>query len=374
MSVFKTNLQLFEDAILAGEPVAFYGPPGVGKSAFVNEFGRKRGWLVKTLIGSALNPTDISGYPQPDIEKMIMRFLAPSFVEELNAAKNGAILFVDETNRATPMVQNVLLRVIWDGVVGDVPLEKHVRVIGAYNPEGFGVQPMDEALANRFVHIEFNPTVDDWWEIYGSKQKSYGLGLVYQFLRRYSDLAVKLPEDEEKAWPSLRSWTSVGFFIDRTKNSKMDTKDYLFLGVKNRVGNVAASQFIPFYDELQSKLPSPADVLANPEGCSIPQKSDGIKAVCDSIYSYLCQHENEEGFESLLKSAWIFAYRAAEVCFPAAFVLAFRRMFPKWANKWLPNTKTNYYYIIEYFQERLYEHQDEVKEYEEEIKDEENDQ
>ena len=44
-------------------PVFLWGPPGVGKSSVVHQVVKTRGWVLRDVRASLLDPTDLRGIP-----------------------------------------------------------------------------------------------------------------------------------------------------------------------------------------------------------------------------------------------------------------------------------------------------------------------
>lgn len=179
--IFKANMYTPGMGGRTSHPRIYWGPPGVGKTSRIRTLAKILGLTCIVVLASIRDPADFNGMPVPShvdfvlgeaantgltddttghntADKTMVTFYAPP-QWALEAAKKGNVLiFFDEISTASPAVQAALLRVVLDGVVGDLELPPSVRFVAAANPEnmaagGFDLSP---PLANRFGHEEVN--------------------------------------------------------------------------------------------------------------------------------------------------------------------------------------------------------------------------
>ncbi len=141
-------------------PAFIWGPPGVGKSSVVRQLARERGLELVDVRAPLLDPTDLRGIPAVVGDRAV--WFPPSFLPRADA-KPG-VLFFDELNAATPLVQASLYQLVLDRRVGEYVLPDGWIIVAAGNREEDRsiAFRMPEALANRFVHLEFAASFDDW--------------------------------------------------------------------------------------------------------------------------------------------------------------------------------------------------------------------
>src|SRR5690349_13826595 len=86
-----TQKQLFDFLLNVApvRPVFIWGPPGIGKSALVQQFAAAVGLPCVSLLGSQLAPEDLIGVPQ--ITEGVSRFCPPSMI----ARADPYCLFLD---------------------------------------------------------------------------------------------------------------------------------------------------------------------------------------------------------------------------------------------------------------------------------------
>lgn len=272
----KQLVQFIEMGFETKNVPVLWGPPGVGKTAIIHSIVEKRNMLMRVVIGSTMDPTDVAGLPVlktlPNGESVTSYALPEWFVEVKQYAEEhpeGAVVFIEEITTATPPVQAALLTFIQDRRIGKTVLPDNVLIIVAGNPPS---QAADGNLlapptANRFLHLDYVPSQQDWFEgmnaawnkPVGEHEKlmrSYVVG----FLTENTDLINKCPEDAEEAgqaWPSMRSWDNAARMLGQTTDEKLSE-----IIVKSAVGKEAGGDFMQWMRELT--LPRYEAVMADP--------------------------------------------------------------------------------------------------------------
>ena len=180
-------------------PVFIWGPPGIGKSALVEQFARDVGIDCVSLLGSQLAPEDLIGVPRIVDDRSV--FCPPRMI----ARDTPYLLFVDELNACSFEVQKAFYSLINDRRLGEYTLPEGSVVVGAGNraQDQAIVKPMSSALMNRMLHVELKPTARDWlaW--------AYAQG-IHEWIIRYVEtrpdhLYIPPPKTEE-TFTTPRSW------------------------------------------------------------------------------------------------------------------------------------------------------------------------
>ena len=253
-----------ETAVKMREPICLWGTPGVGKSDLVKQAAARLSYTVIDRRGSTMDPTDVNGLPMLVDGRTV--WSRPDWLPRDPAAL--VLLFFDELNRAPVAVQNALLQLILDRCIGDYMLPENVVVMAACNPTGAGVQPMVEALANRFAsHLHVAPDMHDWceWALDNGVDP-----MVPAFLRGYgADLLNVIPEQRGvMSFPTPRSWTKVSKIMQAQPD-----RDVELAMVSGAVGHAAAVEFLAFV-QLYRNLPNLDHILMDPANAPVPDRSD----------------------------------------------------------------------------------------------------
>jgi hypothetical protein len=254
-------------------PVFLWGPPGVGKSSVVRLAAERRGLPLLDVRASLLDPTDLRGIPAVTDGRAV--WCPPSFLPR--EGDEPGVLFFDELNAAPPLVQASLYQLTLDRRVGEYILPAGWRMIAAGNrAEDRSVTfRMPAALANRFIHLDFEADFEDWraWAAASGIHP-----LVIGFLGTRRDLLLDL-QSGERGFPTPRAWEMCSDALGALGRPK-DCHDVI-LGI---VGEAAAAEFLGYCDQAISEEIIRA-ILANPASAELPQKLGDLYALLAYIAS-----------------------------------------------------------------------------------------
>jgi len=147
-------------SIVADVPIFNWGSPGIGKSAMIKTIAQMYACDYNELRAAQLDPVDVKGVCKEVSGRT--KFFPPDFLPNVGCQRT--IMFLDELNTAPKAVQNAFLQLILDRQLGDYVLPKNVRLIAAGNraSDNCWIQPLSDAMKNRFMHIELSPTLEEW--------------------------------------------------------------------------------------------------------------------------------------------------------------------------------------------------------------------
>jgi len=247
--------------------VFLWGPPGIGKSelvAGIAESGVLGNSAVIDLRMALMEPTDVRGYPVPDLEQGKMRWLPEGSLPDKEFASqfDTVILFLDELNSAPPATQAATYQLALNRRIGEYHLPDNVVIVAAgnRNTDKGVVYNMPTPLANRFVHLEMEVNHKDWmnWALKNDVHAD-----VIAFLQKFPDKLFKMPEAKDKSvsFPTPRSWVFVsdllGDSMGRDAPSPEELKDLVF----GTIGSGVGGEFVGFL-KIKDELPDPFDVLS----------------------------------------------------------------------------------------------------------------
>lgn len=270
--------ELLRAYLEANQPVVQTGVPGVGKTFGAEDLVHSMGGYIYTVLGSVREPTDIAGWPYrtKDGVKQDSPFWAKHVTSIFDSGKHKmVVVHFDELRRVVPAVQNAILRVFLERVVGDDQLPLDIRVMASSNSASDGGWPLESALANRMGHITNEPDHQVFQEGFvlnkfrplvpldAAAVKRLGEERVNiaTFLRPeggISNLLIDYPRDEEQrdgAWPSPRSWDIAAHVLQTAQDASKQQREYI---LASAVGRGAAVEYINWV--YAQDLPSAYDV------------------------------------------------------------------------------------------------------------------
>jgi len=240
-------------------PIFLWGPPGAGKSSIVRQIARRRKVELIDIRASLLDPTDLRGIPA--IENGQAVWTPPSFLPRQH--DSSGILFFDELNAAPPLVQASLYQLTLDRRVGEYELPENWRIIAAGNraEDSSIVFRMPAALANRFVHLDFEVDFEDWkrWALSAQIHTS-----VIGFISTRSEMLMDM-SNTDRGFPTPRSWEMVSDVVKEI-GATDDVHDIL-AGV---VGEGAAIEYLGYCKNALSEE-AIKKILESPDSASLPE-------------------------------------------------------------------------------------------------------
>jgi hypothetical protein len=199
VTVTQKQLAEFLLNVALVRPVFIWGPPGIGKSALVQQFAARVGVPCVSLLGSQLAPEDILGVPQ--IVDGTSRFCPPGAI----ARREPYCLFLDELNACSHEVQKAFYSLIHERRIGEYTLPAGSIVVGAGNraQDSAIVKPMSSALLNRMVHVHLTVSHRDWleWAAGGGIHH-----LVLEYIQTRPDHLWSQPPKHEEPFSTPRAW------------------------------------------------------------------------------------------------------------------------------------------------------------------------
>lgn len=257
--------------LAAQQPVCLWGAPGIGKSQIVKQTAAAEGYLLKDDRAVLKDPVDLRGLPHINGDNRAHWAVPEDFPRD-----GKGIWFIDEMNRAPMLVQNAYFQLVLDRQLGEYHLPPEWRVVAACNREsdGGGVTRMPQALANRFVHLNVEPDLDDWcqWAVQSGIEP-----VVIAFMRFRPALLHQFSRDEH-AFPTPRSWE----FVSRVVAAGANSQDVEMALIAGSVGHPAAVEFMAFMKLFRS-LPSIDAILLNPQTAPVPKDVATLYAVSSAL-------------------------------------------------------------------------------------------
>ena len=259
--------------IAVHRPFMIWGPAGGGKSESIAQMcARMKLQLIDQRAGQ-MDPTDIKGWPTPDLPKGLMKWLPPNFLP----TKGKGLLFLDEINLAPASVQSSLYQLVLDRKVGDyiLPPGWDIGCAGNRDSDRGNVVRMAGPLANRLVHLDYEVDYDEWKR---HAKKSGVSDVNIAFLAFRGNLLHNFdPHSKDPAFPSPRTW----FFVDQFSKLNLHP-DRLHQIVTGTVGLAAATEYSAFMRHVKD-LPTPAQIKTDPMKAPLPVAPSAMHAITQML-------------------------------------------------------------------------------------------
>jgi len=263
----KRIAEVLERLIDQHWPAFIWGPPGVGKSAIVKELAMLKGLELIDVRSSLLDPTDLRGIPAIIDNKAV--WCPPSFLP--SDPKSSGILFLDEINAAPPLVQASLYQLVLDRRIGEYVLPKNWWIVAAGNrsTDKSVVFRLASALANRFMHIDFDVSLEDWKSWAVSKRIH---PTVVGFLSLRPELLLEQVGDSP-AYATPRTWEMASDVIHRF-GSAAESVDLLM----GTVGEGPAAELLA-YEKTKFRADKFEKIVAKPKTEKLPKDLSEVYAL-----------------------------------------------------------------------------------------------
>ena len=307
-------------------PTFIWGPPGIGKSSVVKQVAEGGGYGFIDLRLALMDPTDLKGIPFYDKEQHQALWAPPSFLPK----EGKGILFLDELNSAPPAVQASAYQLILDRQVGEYKLPDGWAIVAAGNREGDRgvVYRMPSPLANRFVHLDMEVSVEDWreWAFSAHLDERVIAYIGY----KSEDLFSFDPTKNEKSFATPRSWE----FVSSLLQSSMDKK-LLLETISGAIGKNRAVNFLSFA-KVMHKLPD-IEAILNGEAKQYPEEIDVLHALSTGLVMAIRQNHSPERMDNLLTYTLElqseFAVMIVQDLQRAGYTMEEQPAFSKWVGK-----------------------------------------
>lgn len=297
MTAVSTTLaiQMLEIYIDNNQPVAIWGPPGIGKTQIPAQVAKRRGMMLVDFRANLHDPVDMHGLPVPDMVLRTTDWLRPSTLPFVgnDAFPETGILLLDEVNTASPSMQNACLQLVQERRVGEHVLKAGWVIVATGNraKDKAHVTRLSSALKNRFAHIEFEPDIEAWskWAV----ENKVDIHLI-AFLRFKKDLLHKMPaSDDINAFPTPRQWSNVAQYVKQPK----DIRVHLVSGLVGRDAAVDLEGFLRVYHE----LPTLKSVIEEPLKAKVPSEDEPSARY--AITAMLAHGADRKTFKPILQYA-----------------------------------------------------------------------
>jgi len=306
--------EAIELSVYTGDPLVILGPPGIGKTEIARQVASK---LNLTYTEMLLAGRDIGDIMMPYVappEKVFNEetgewqhlptrleiHYSPKIPHVGNTNFTGpTLLNIDEFSGAKPMMQNVLLKVLDEWIIGEAELRQDVSIIATGNRswDRAHTERLSAALGNRANIIHFEADAE-FWINWGVSNNIHPLVLAWvkfdpSHLFAFDDKAFMAGDF---AFPSPRSNKRLSNLMNAKDQRPISTE--LFRGeVCGAIGQSLGIKFASFI-AIQDRLPN-LDAIVNGE----KQKHPEEPSIIHTCIFALLQRSDPDNFTNILN--WI---------------------------------------------------------------------
>jgi len=163
-----------------------------------------------------------------------------------------SILFLDELNRAPIDVRQGTMQLILEKELHEHKLPYidgvQTQIVAAINPAGqYQVDELDDALLDRFLHIQVDPDAKSWLEW----AKSANINEVVRDYLTENPKKIHFMPQDGGIGATPRSWTKLAAFIDRMKDIPSEIHYDI---LKGKIGSALGSEFLSYYNTYSKAL------------------------------------------------------------------------------------------------------------------------
>jgi hypothetical protein len=296
------NIRDFKEALpylFKAELTPFaWGHAGLGKTESVKQVAKELGYHFFALyLGTMSDLGDILGLAEfvdnGDGSKSTS-FAIPKWLKEAvtyceQHPESGAIIFLDEFNRARRDIMNGMFSLALDKTFHTLRLPKNCHIVAAGNPptdEYFTTDVDETALMARFVHVKFEPSIQEWVEYAKSTKLEANL--------------VGFIQDQPNLLEDKRSEFQLPIKVDRRAYSRLNKlfeigtpahlMESLMPGIIGLERTVAYKQYLKNIDKpltgeqvLKHEIPDLIEKWSNPENVA----ASFLNITCDNLIELL---------------------------------------------------------------------------------------
>jgi hypothetical protein len=242
------------------------GDPGIGKTAAVEAAADEAGVEYSSVIWGQYDPTELAGFPVPDLEKKEMIRLRPSYLP----FDSSGFLNLDEVAQAPMFNQNLAAQLANEHRVGEHKLGEGWIVCATANKASnrAGTTPMPTHLRDRLTFIEIDVDPEAWveWALVEGLAPE-----VISFIQFNPENLAKFATDAQSC-PSPRSWAKVSHILGMGMSTMAER-----VAIDGSIGPATGAEFAGFL-ALAKSLPTPKEIYADPKGVVIPNTGEANMA------------------------------------------------------------------------------------------------
>mgnify|MGYP003146792095 CR=1 FL=1 len=263
------------------------GPVGVGKTQIPVQVANDKGWHVVTVNLTNYLPSEVTGWTTQVGNEMAQ--LKPRWFTEVEAAASAGktvVVIFEEFCQCDQDVQSSARAICLDRMVAGCSLPDNCLIIanGNRKEDKANAKRLPEQVASGFTIIEIGAELEATLSYFEKTDVSRE---VITYLTYFPATLHDVGEQDGTPRPTPRSWEATSNIVKGNFSPLVESA--LIAG---RVGVQAAAAFVGF-KKMFSKLISPAKVLEDPSGVSIPEELDVQHAMVGSVVAFATSKQGD---------------------------------------------------------------------------------
>jgi hypothetical protein len=272
------------DCLQAGLVPFIQSSPGMGKSSIVRQVADHYNLHLIDHRLSTSAPEDLSGLPDFYVDDGGHRRatfspfdLFPLTNTPKPKDKDGWVVFLDEANSATKLVQAASYKLVLDKMIGQQKLHPDVGIVMAGNlsTDRAIVTLLSTAMQSRVVHLKMVLNFEQWLEDVAIKFKYDERIIAYLMYKGEKALMDFRPDHQESTFCCPRTWEFMNALVKGKEYRTIDgvyqmaAKTPLYAGT---ITSGVAADFVQF-TKVHETVVKIDDILRDPAGCKVPGDS-----------------------------------------------------------------------------------------------------
>lgn len=257
--------------------VLFQGPPGIGKTERLLQFGKEVSVPVVIQQATGGDATDVAGFPMPVKDESGARLtrytLSPLLTKIRDTGSDVGVLVIDELPQGDNLMQKAVGPAFHERRIGDAYLPEGWAVWATGNrvQDRAGVNKMLSHLRNRLSIVEVEAELEGWTD-WAQDNGVHPMIVGFAKFKQGSLFANEVPSGDDP-YCTPRSLTRAGAFLAARADGMRLPDDALTAAfVHGFIGAAAGTELIAFLRTYQY-LPSPEAVIKNPDTAKVPDSN-----------------------------------------------------------------------------------------------------
>lgn len=304
------------DCITVGLVPFLQSSPGLGKSSIMRQICEMFNLYLIDHRLSTSAPEDLSGLPyfQDGIATFMPFDIFPTEDTPLpinpktGEPYDGWMLFLDEANSATKLVQAACYKLVLDRMVGQKKIHPNcvITMAGNLSTDRALVNILSTAMQSRVIHIEMVANLDEWMEDVAIAEDYDERVIAFVAYKGVDILMDFKPEHQEKTFTCPRTIEFLNKLVKGKTFKHVDRKGEMVYEMEDKIplyaGTITSGVAVEFvqFTKVHEHIVSVDDVVKDPDNCKIPDDSPSkwltichlAKYITDKNVGALCTYAN----------------------------------------------------------------------------------